>query len=182
MNVTIPWLHTVIVRPTLEFMAKAADREWIASPSAQALMLGIAVTESDLRHTRQVALGGKDGPARSFWQVEPATALDVLSRRRTGTMRSAIEPFLPPDGPPGTDRFQEAMRYSQSLGCMLARLKIMDAAPAVPDWIDIAGQANYWKLYYNTHLGAGHPDDYGHAMARHNVLSYAESVFGGVEV
>lgn len=178
MNVTIPWLHQVIVRPTLIFMACETGNHWLASEDAQILMLGIAATESDLRHTRQAGHSGTEGPARSFWQVEPPTALDLLGRWRRGAMRAVIDPFLPPDAPVGSEKFREAMRYSQSLGCMLARLKILDAPPAIPSWLDVEAQAAYWKRFYNTDLGSGQPDDYSHAFGRHNVMIYAQAAFG----
>jgi len=183
---TISWLHQVIVKPTLDFMALHSDKPWIASENAQVLMLGIAAVESNLQHTRQIAelradLKHVEGPARSYWQVEPATAIDVLSRRRR-SMHAAIDPFLPPDGPIGSPQFQDAMRHSQSFGCCLARLKIMDASPAIPNWVEVGEQGQYWKLYYNSLHGAGHPDDYGHAFARHKIMNYAEEIFGGASV
>ena len=181
---TIAWLHQTIVMPTLCFMAENSGHSWIASDNAQILMLSIAVTESDLRFTRQVARFNKDksndlGPARSYFQVEPDTAYDVL-RRRLPRMTTAIAPFISDDAPIGSPMFQDAMRYDQSLGCMLARLKIMDAGPAIPTWSDMEAQAGYWKTYYNSIHGAGTPRHFLDAATRHKVLPYAEQIFGGV--
>ena len=168
------WLHRAIIRPTLEFMADKADRPWVASESAQAILLGIAAVESDFRWTRQM----QEGPARSYFQVEPFTARDVIARRR-GRMAAAIDPFIPADISVDNWKFVDALQHSQSLGAMCARLKLMDDPRSLPEWHEIEAQAAVWKKVYNTVEGAGHPDDYCRAFARHNLFSYLEGEFGG---
>jgi len=174
----VAWLHKTVVQPTLDYMAAAVDRPWIASEAAQVMMLGIAATESDLRWTRQHG----DGPARSYFQVEKPTATDLLDRYRDRGYRPAIDPFIPEDVPLDNGRFLDLMQHNQQVGCMLARLKMMDHPKALPDWTNIEGQANLWKTHYNSLLGAGTPDHYMCAFAKHNILTYAESEFGGAAV
>ena len=60
-----------VITPTL------ADLD-MYSPAAAMLLLGTAVTESNLEYLRQLP----DGPALSVYQIEPATARDVLYARR----------------------------------------------------------------------------------------------------
>src|SRR5262249_50020699 len=55
-----------IIRPTL----LAID---LHSTAAEQLLLGTAMQESDLIHRRQLG----DGPARGFFQMEPATHNDI---------------------------------------------------------------------------------------------------------
>jgi hypothetical protein len=156
-------------------MADAVDKPWLASESAQAILLGIACVESNLLYTRQM----KDGPARSLFQCEPFTARDVI-KRRIRTMEAAIAPFIPPDVPVDDWRFVDALQHSQPLGCCVARLKLMDDPRALPSWHEVEAQAAVWKRVYNTELGAGRPDQYVSAFARHKVFDYLEGEFGAV--
>ena len=174
----VEWLHRTVIEPTLTFMADAADRPWIASENAQVILLGIAATESDLRWTRQF----NDGPARSYFQVEKTTADDLIKRYRQRRYGPAIDPFIPEDVPTENGRFLDLMQHNQQVGCMLARLKLIDDPKALPEWTDIEGQALLWKRLYNSILGAGEPDDYCRAFAKHNILTYAEETFGGARV
>lgn len=172
MTATIPWLHKVIVQPTLDFMAASSEKEWIASEGAQALLLGTAAAESNLSATRQHG----NGPARSYFQVEPATANDILARYERG-FSEIVYNFMPTDVPFASDRMNEMLRYSQAFACMVARFKYMDAKGALPAWNDVLGQAEYWKKSYNSEMGKGTIEHYQHQFVRHNILSYLEREF-----
>jgi hypothetical protein len=44
--------------------------------------------------------------------------------------------------------------------CALARIRYWVAPAALPEANDVWGHARYWKDHYNTHLGAGRPQEY----------------------
>jgi len=181
----VEWLHRTVVRPTLEFMADAADRPWIASESAQVILLGTAAVESNFAHIRQIGRGNSQGPARGFFQVEPQTAVDVIERyaSRSG-YKDAIKQFIPPGvavSVNGLD-FKDALQHNPALGCMIARLKYADDPRPLPDWHDVAGQAAIWKSHYNASPIGLHANEYNRVFAHHNILTYAERTFGGVAI
>lgn len=69
-------LLDLVVRPTLAALAKRTGVPRWHTPEAECLLLAIAIQESNLAARRQTPRG----PARSWWQIEPPTALDVWSR------------------------------------------------------------------------------------------------------
>ena len=187
----VPYLHRGVIVPTLEFMARESGRAYISSQDAQAILLGIAATESALKFTRQIArytkadANGKRkkvyGPARSYFQAEPSTARDVIHRyRKKDGMGDAIVPILPQDVSLSSKEFLEALRYSAPLGCMCARLKLMDDPRALPAWHDVEGQAAIWKRIYNSHLGAGEEKQYVEAVEKFGIDAYLLKEFGPV--
>jgi len=50
------------------------------------------------------------------------------------------------------------LRYSPLLGAIFCRLKYILVPKPIPS--DIQSRANYWKIYYNSVLGAGTPEHY----------------------
>lgn len=173
-------LHKLVIEPTLTYMASKTDRPWLASKNAQALMLGIATQESALRYTRQLG----NGPARSYFQCEPATAKDVLHRyTRVGSpYRDMVNSFVHDGIMENAGNFNFALQFDQSFACMIARLKLADADPALPPWHQVAELARYWKLYFNTIKGKGQPHEFQEAFARHDIITYLEGEFGAVDV
>jgi len=63
-------LNDLVVGPVIQTLGWTQPRE------RQALLLAIAIQESGLIHRRQ----RPRGPARSYWQIEPPTAMDCLQR------------------------------------------------------------------------------------------------------
>ena len=130
-----------ILEPTL----KALDMH---SEDAMYLMMRTAIVESQLTHIRQLPRGRGLG----FMQVEFATYVDVLRYLRS---RPDIE--------------QKVLEYSEYvnmpikphnvmgnlvLNVIAARLKYWMQPAAIPDFKDIDAQARYYKVNYNTALGA----------------------------
>lgn len=130
-----------IVRPTLH----ALDMHGLA---AERLMLGTAAHESDgLRFIRQV--GG--GPALSFFQIEPATARDVINRWMQAPARGRLWAL-----------FQTAFEFEAHhsiearllcdlrFACAVARLRYYMAPAPLPGADDLDGLAWYWGRHYQT--------------------------------
>lgn len=143
-----------IVAPTL----RALDMH---SEAAVRLMVGTALVESGLDYLRQI--GG--GPALGVFQIEPATARDVLFRylAMREELRRRVMDWLCydplslthtlPSG--GETQLERRLKGDLHLGCVVARLKYwMDPRP-LPDASDIPNLGGVWKDVYNTKAGAG---------------------------
>jgi hypothetical protein len=135
-----------VVEPALDLLR-------MNSASARALLMGTAAVESDLTHVRQI--GG--GPARGFFQMEPATALDIL--RWVDGRHPYLRKILGVDPDPlgvGPDiDIAELLETADIFAAAMARLHYRRIPAALPDADDVQGLAEYWKRYYNTRLGKG---------------------------
>lgn len=114
------------------------------SRSAVVILLGTSAVESDFG--TYLWQKGR-GPAQGAFQMEPATFHDIVARR------NGRYPELLTYQP-------EEMAWNLRLAIIMARLKYLDAHPALPDPDDIEAMANYWKTFYNSHLGAGKPEHF----------------------
>lgn len=135
-----------IIRPVHARLDTA--QRGMASPAAEALLLGTACQESNFRWIAQV--GG--GPALGLWQCEPATMLDCFSNflaYRTA-LRDAVLSFAFP----GMDRSQQ-LSGNVFFACAVARAQYFRAPEPLPAATDVAGLARYWKLRWNSPAGAG---------------------------
>lgn len=125
-------IKTFIVRPALLGIG-------MYSLPAENLVTGTGLVESGFEALRQV-----DGPAESWFQIEPATEKDIQSR---------LSPFL-----------KCALKNLGSCGQLvgypmyaaaICRMKYKDAPEPLPAKDDYEGMANYWKAHYNTDKGKG---------------------------
>jgi hypothetical protein len=139
-------LRSLVIRPTLEFLG-------LYTPAAENLLVGTALHESHLTYLQQI--GG--GPAMGIYQIEPASHRDLFKtylnyrlplRRQIVSLRS-LEPE--PDRQLATN-----LHYSTAI----ARSLYYRRPQALPGERDIEGLAAYWKLHFNTPLGAGDPADW----------------------
>jgi len=138
---------TTVIRPTLIEIG-------LQSTAAEQLLLGTAMQESELVHRRQLG----NGPARGFFQMEPATHNDIwenflkfkkdLAKKVTNLMSS-----------PTADKIEQ-LETNDRYACAMARVHYLRAKGALPAANDIKGMANYWKQHYNTPLGAGKPAEF----------------------
>lgn len=142
-----------VVRPTLQEM-----QMW--SPAAEALLMGTAMQESRLEHL--VQLDG--GPARSFYQIEPPTAADIVYRyleRRPDAEEKFERAFRLVDSHDidwsevQLERIALALISDLRFATALARLRYRMVPAPLPEEDDVAGLARYWKQHYNTARGAG---------------------------
>lgn len=118
------------------------------SESAVNLLLGTAAQESKFgTYLRQIK-----GPALGVFQMEPNTELDIwnnyLSYRAeiAGAIGSMTGKLCPSS---------IALEANLAYQIAMARTHYRRVPQALPDADDIEGLARYWKLHYNTHLGAG---------------------------
>lgn len=133
-------LKIEIIRPVLKKMD-------LWSVAAENLLIGTAVHESGgLKRIRQY----EDGPALSYFQMEPATLFDLHDN------------FLiyRPEKRTLLDQFQikkltlsENLLMNPAYSTAAARLQYFRVPEKIPTSLE--GQAAYWKKYWNTELGKG---------------------------
>lgn len=130
-------LREHVIRPTLKSMG-------LYSHAAEELLMLTAATESlGGRYLHQVG-----GPALGIYQMEPATCHDIYDNYLKYRPELAKKVALFGDGYrelPGNLYYATAM----------ARIHYLRRSEPLPPASDVRGLANYWKQYYNTHLGAG---------------------------
>lgn len=158
-------LRSHVITPVLQAMDM-----W--SPAAENLLLGTAMQESRCGE-HLVQLGG---PALGIFQIEPATAHDLIFRyldRRPDLRRRFERSFRLLDSRPVNwtsasprdiaDELITDLRFSTAV----ARLRYWIVPEALPAADDVGGLARYWKQYYNTHLGRGTEEEW---MTNYNKL------------
>lgn len=134
--------NSLIVRPTLH----ALD---LHSLAAERLMLGTAAHESDgLRYIKQI--GG--GPALSFFQIEPATARDVIHRWLRAPGRGRIKLLFEKvcEFEIAHHDIEARLVCDMRFACAVARLVYYRVPEPLPMADDIPGLASYWGRYYQT--------------------------------
>jgi len=142
------------------------------------LLLGTAAVESDLVHRRQ--LGG--GPARGLWQMEPATADDIIRNYvyytwarfvwlRGFVRDNCLEYFI---------SLSHALAYHlerfDNFACAMARIHYLRVRDPIPT--ELVEIAKYWKDFYNTPLGAGTVDEFLEKWELHGCDAIVANYFG----
>lgn len=129
------------------------------SLSAEKLLYMTAAHESmGFRHRRQI-----EGPALSFFQIEPATFKDLWFRylEMRPELKDRVRPFL-------TFRPQieledyllDQLENNDAFACAIARIKYWTIPAPLPAPDDLEGMAYYAKMYYNTPKGKATQEKY----------------------
>lgn len=135
------------------------------SPAAENLLLGTAMQESRCGEYL-VQIGG---PALGVFQIEPATAHDLIFRyldRRPDLRRQFEISFRLLDSRPVNwtsfphQRIAEKLITDLRFATAVARLRYWIVPEPLPAADDVEGLARYWKQYYNTHLGRGTEEEW----------------------
>jgi len=153
MGLHLRQLRLQVVEPVLRAIGMGGE-------AAIRLMLGTAAVESRLRYLAQV--GG--GPALGIYQMEPATARDIVGRYLdqrqdiASRLSDALAPCAPaPRGwrhmPDGALCFRLAADLA--FATALARVRYFWVPEPLPDASDVPAIARYWKRHFNTLGGAG---------------------------
>lgn len=101
----------------------------MASPAASAMLLSVALQESELRHREQMG-----GPARSFFQFERIGVMGVLASGDAGSsFRDAMERLRYPRTMGATD-IHQAIAHNDVLATCLARCLLWIDPRALPTW------------------------------------------------
>ena len=143
---SITQIRELVIRPTLKGIG-------LWSEAAENLLVGVGLVESGFKLLKQI-----NGPACGYWQIEPATADDLVFRylnRQSGAVDSdsligrlrEYLGFSPWSLSPET--LHRKLIGDMELGCALARIKFwMDKEP-LPEANDINGLAETWLRVYN---------------------------------
>lgn len=116
-----------------------------ASDDAVKLVLATGIVESRYEYVRQMG----NGPARSFWQVEAATAVDNLAhylkhrKKLMGKCAEASMVDLKHWQNFDERLWEEILEKNIAAGIVHCRLKYWRVPKPMPNSIE--GQANYWK-------------------------------------
>lgn len=125
--------------------------------SASWLILGTGAVESQYDYIEQI-----QGPARSYWQVEPRTSYDNVHNfliyrpelfKRIGDACSVSNNSIEHLHLDGHDRL---LRYNMAFAICMARLKYWRDPNPLPKTFDKMG--DYWLKVYNTSSGKGTKD------------------------
>jgi len=113
------------------------------------LLLGTCAQESGFQYNRQLG----NGPARGYWQCEPATEADIWANYLC-YQPALTEWLLTRCGMTGPN--VEALEHNMVYQVLMARTHYLRCDPdPLPAAKDLAAQARSWKTYYNTPLGHG---------------------------
>ena len=143
-----------VIRPTLTCLD-------LWSEAAEVLLLGTAITESNLRWLRQK----KGGPGLGVYQIEKVTHDDIWKsylNKLTKTKLKAKVTWLTSRTP-----LEEQLVHNLAYATAIARVIYWRKPEKLPEAEDIAGLAKYWKTHYNTYLGAGKESDFVRKLTPH---------------
>ena len=138
-----------------ELIKKTLKNINMYSRDAVDLVYRTGMVESRYNYISQVG----SGIARSFWQVESATAKDSIKNylgfRPQKLMACAKAMHVDPDwlSDATDDDLKNLLWGSIAAGIVFCRLKYWRVPFKIPS--NIKGQAKYWKKYYNSESGAG---------------------------
>lgn len=164
----------LVIRPTLEAIGGPQNSE-----AAVELLLATALHESNLIYLKQI-----NGPALGVYQMEPATHDDHLlwlvedwrshkpgegKRPTPVSWRLSDAELLPNDWDeyPVTGRFSHLLATDLAYATAMARVHYWRVPEALPEAGDAEGMARYYKVYWNTHLGAATIEQFLAAWNQH---------------
>jgi len=149
-----------VIRPTLNYLDMGGKQ-------AEALVLGTAMVESNLRYLHQ-----NGGPARSIYQVEPTTHDDhwdsFLEYR--GNLKQKVSDLCAYNGLGQWGKVDE-LWGNLPYATAMCRLKYWRSPWPLPD-MDAEAMANYHKEIYNTHKGKTDPNKSVNHF--HNAINYVK--------
>jgi hypothetical protein len=116
------------------------------SASAEELLMATCAQESLLgKYRHQV-----NGPAIGIFQDEPGDFYDIWNHFLTGTRLGDEVAALATTQPPRPSDLQ----YNDRLAIAICRAHYYRVPHPLPDAADLAGLWHYYKVYYNSNLGA----------------------------
>ena len=129
--------------------------EKYAKQEALDIVYATGLVESKYEYIEQIGTG----PAKSFWQVEPETAVDncrnFISKRpellQVCSDILGIDPYYFIDTQP--DDWDWILRTNIAAGILHCRIKYWRVPEPIEEGEE--GLAKYWKQHYNTTEGAG---------------------------
>ncbi len=121
------------------------------SPNAERLLLGTGAVESSYLYLRQWG----NHFARSYWQIEPPTALDNIDNylvfRKKKLKKVADACMVTPELLLDLDEnsVSKLLEINLNFAICMARIKYWRVPKKLPKADDIDGLGEYWLKYYN---------------------------------
>ena len=138
-------LRDVIIKPTLIALG-------LYSPSAVNLLLGTCAQESQMgKYLIQQKIGFRGGIG--IFQMQAPAFMTTWDKMLAPNilMRGKLKALLGYDIKPQPER----MASDLLLATAMTRLYYAAINSALPEPDDVNGLAHYWKIYYNSAIGAG---------------------------
>jgi len=155
MEVISPTQIKSLIKSTCEGMG-----DKFASDDAITLIHETGLVESGYKYLRQLG----DGPAKSFWQIEPLSAVDnlqhYLKHRKSLMLRCAMVSMIDLKHWQNNDErlWANILEKNIAAGIVHCRIKYWRVPKPMPNTLE--GRAKYWKKYYNTDQGKGTEEKY----------------------
>lgn len=155
----------LVIRPTLL-------EAGLWSPWAERLLFGTALVESNLTWIRQTPAG----PALGVYQMEPATHDDIWANwlAHKPALNATARRFSRASSVPGMARPQaDEMVSNMAYATIMCRIHYYRARFMIPTESAPESLARIWKTHYNTHLGAGRPEEFVRRLSHFPVDLFA---------
>lgn len=149
-----------IVKPVLSALKSSGQFEHNLEDLEELLILVFAHESLGGTYIRQLG----NGPARGFFQMEPATEKDCWDNWLKYKVKLTI--VLHDMIAPGLDN----LTYNIAYQIAMAAIRLTRTKDTLPKKSDVNGLAAHWKKHYNTSLGKGTTEE-----AIKNYKSYVEN-------
>lgn len=141
-------LLSFVIRPALGRLVGSIP----CTMAAEQLVLGTGMVESGLNYLDQrVGSQEQPGPAYGLWQMEKVSFEDHLERL-SPKLEQGVFGYL------SRRPYVEDLHWNLLLGAAMCRILYWHAPERLPAAGDYHSMAAFWKLRYNTPLGAGTVD------------------------
>ena len=137
------------------------------SKHASDLVFETGLVESRYEYIKQLG----SGPARSFWQIEPDTAVDniknYLAYREIDTEKMAEASYLSVQTWQSENprMWENLLHYTLNCGIIHCRLKYWRVPEKLPTTLE--EREKYWKQWYNSGKGKGTESHYIEIVEAH---------------
>lgn len=142
------------IKENLKMFDSLQSKYKLNSQDAFFLLAGTVAQESNFKYIKQLG----DGPARSYFQIEPATAIDTIRNYiayRTDFIKLFLETTNRRFSITMTDKeVSDELLNNFKFATLIARLCYYRKTFNFVDH-DVEEYAKIWKKYYNTPLGKG---------------------------
>lgn len=155
-----------IFKSSIIHVLKSVDYPNFVNDNAVRLLLGTAAKESSFKYQYQLG----NGPARSYFQIEPASAIDVINNY-IGYRKALHEYYRDiTDGKKlNIDNIGDELVSNFNLAVFICRcLYYRQAGVKLPSdkLLPVETLAQYWKTYYNTEKGKGKTEEFVQTWAQ----------------
>lgn len=150
MSIDALQLRHEIIRPVLKHLEPAIPY----SMAAENLLMGTCAQESRMG---QFIVQLDNGPAKGIFQMEPETYYDIYENYvdYRSNLKEVLEELVSHVFEP-----EQLLTGNLFYAAAMCRVHYWRQPEALPDENDVEGMANFWKIRYNSLLGAGTEEEF----------------------